>query len=255
MIAVTGTRIDLRIARPPADPAERRAIAELLAGIIGPGLARFTPDLWLPTFQSSFVAVIIVHVLVFVVLGFIEFPRVKTEEAAGPQRPLLQIITQPTYMVAASGGMIAFGVLLLRFAERVQGPRPIPLPLPRLRYPEAMLKYGTDKPDLIVAGSTYFTYYEESLQPQQRFTTAGTAEGGFDSYKYKSADVVYDANCAATRMYVLNSDYLYFRPAENRNFVQLDRKTAVNQDATVIPLYWMGNLTMSNASLQGVICA
>jgi hypothetical protein len=114
---------------------------------------------------------------------------------------------------------------------------------------------GTDKPDLIVAGSTYFTYYEESLQPQQRFTTAGTAEGGFDSYKYKSADVIYDANCAATRMYILNTDYLYFRPAADRNFVQLDRKSAVNQDATVIPLYWMGNLTMSNASLQGVICA
>jgi MFS family permease len=72
----------------------------VLAGIIGPGLARFTPDLWLPTFQASFVAVIIVHVLVFIVLGFIEFPRVKTEETAGPQRPLLQIITQPTYMVA-----------------------------------------------------------------------------------------------------------------------------------------------------------
>jgi hypothetical protein len=114
---------------------------------------------------------------------------------------------------------------------------------------------GTDKPDLVIAGSTYFTYYEESLQPQQRFTTAGTAEGGFDSYKYKSSDVIYDANCAATRMYILNTDYLYFRPAADRNFVQLDRKSSVNQDATVIPLYWMGNLTMSNASLQGVICA
>lgn len=114
---------------------------------------------------------------------------------------------------------------------------------------------GTDAVDLIVAGSTYFTYYEESLQPQQRFTQAGTADGGFQSYKYKGADVVYDANCAATRMYGLNTDYLYFRPASDRNFVQLDRKSAVNQDAEVIPLYWMGNLTMSNASLQFVICA
>jgi MFS family permease len=83
----------------------------VLAGIVGPGLARFTPDLWLPTFQASFVAVIIVHALVFVVLGFIEFPRVKAEEEAGPQRPLLQIVTQPTYMVAATAAMIAFGVM------------------------------------------------------------------------------------------------------------------------------------------------
>jgi MFS family permease len=83
----------------------------VLAGIIGPGLARFTPDLWLPTFQASFCAVIVVHAIVFVVLGFIEFPTVKAEDAAGPQRPLLEIVTQPTYMVAAAGAMIAFGVM------------------------------------------------------------------------------------------------------------------------------------------------
>jgi MFS family permease len=83
----------------------------VLAGIIGPTLARFTPDLWLPTFQASFVAVVVVHILVFIVLGFIEFPSVKTDEAAGPQRPLLEIVTQPTYMVACAGAMIAFGVM------------------------------------------------------------------------------------------------------------------------------------------------
>lgn len=114
---------------------------------------------------------------------------------------------------------------------------------------------GTDHPDIGVAGSTYFTYYEESLQPQQRFTNSEVADAGFMNYKYKGMDVIYDQNCSATRMYLLNTDYLYFRPASDRNFVTLDRKTAVNQDATVVPLYWMGNLTMSNASLQGVICA
>ncbi len=73
----------------------------VIAGIIGPGLARFTSDLWLPTFQASFVAVIVIHVIVFFVLGFIEFPVV----------PLMQIVTQPAYMVAAAGAMIAFGVM------------------------------------------------------------------------------------------------------------------------------------------------
>ena len=83
----------------------------VLAGFLGPGLARFTPDLWLPLFQASFVGVILVHALVFVVQGFIEYPEVKPEDTAGPQRPLLEIVTQPTYMVAAAGGMIAFGVM------------------------------------------------------------------------------------------------------------------------------------------------
>jgi len=83
----------------------------VLAGIIGPSLARFTPDLWLPVFQASFTAVVVVHAIVFVVLGFIEFPAVRAEDSSGPQRPLLEIVTQPAYMVAAAGAMIAFGVM------------------------------------------------------------------------------------------------------------------------------------------------
>jgi predicted MFS family arabinose efflux permease len=83
----------------------------VLAGIVGPGLARFTPDLWLPTFQATFCAVIGVHAIAFVVLGFIEFPAVKAEDSTGPQRPLLEIVTQPAYMVACAGAIIAFGVM------------------------------------------------------------------------------------------------------------------------------------------------
>lgn len=114
---------------------------------------------------------------------------------------------------------------------------------------------GTDAPDLITAGETYFTYYEESLQAQQRFMSETKAAGGFNAYKYKNAEVVYDSNIAATRMYMLNTNYLHFRPAEGRNFVTLDRKSSVNQDATVVPLYWAGNMTVSNPSLSGVIVA
>jgi len=83
----------------------------VVAGILGPGLARFTPDLWLPTFQASFCAAILVHAIVFTVLGFIEFPAVRAEDVRGPQRPLFEIVTQPAYMVAAAGAMIAFGVM------------------------------------------------------------------------------------------------------------------------------------------------
>jgi MFS family permease len=83
----------------------------VIAGVIGPTLARWTPDLWQPLFQASFVSVIIIHAIVFTILGFIEFPVVKAEDTSGPQRPLLEIVTQPAYMVAAAGAMIAFGVM------------------------------------------------------------------------------------------------------------------------------------------------
>ena len=83
----------------------------VIAGVVGPTLARWTPDLWVPTFQASFVAVVIIHAIVFVVLSFIEFPVVRVEDSHGPQRPLLEIVTQPAYMVAAAAAMIAFGVM------------------------------------------------------------------------------------------------------------------------------------------------
>ena len=83
----------------------------IVAGIVGPALARLTPSLWVPMFQASFCAVILIHAIVFVVLGFIEFPPVKAEDSVGPQRPLFEIVTQPAYMVACAGAMIAFGVM------------------------------------------------------------------------------------------------------------------------------------------------
>jgi len=83
----------------------------VIAGIVGPALARLTPDLWLPLFQASFCSVIVIHAIVFIVLGFIEFPPVKADDTSGPQRPLFEIVTQPAYMVACAGAMIAFGVM------------------------------------------------------------------------------------------------------------------------------------------------
>lgn len=115
---------------------------------------------------------------------------------------------------------------------------------------------GVEHVDVITAGENYFTYFEESLQAQQRFMDANEkATGGFRGYKYKGATVFYDPNCNTNRMYLVNSKYLHFRPAKSRNFVVLKDKVAVNQDATVTPLYWMGNLTISNAARHGVIVA
>ena len=114
---------------------------------------------------------------------------------------------------------------------------------------------GTEMCDLIVAGETYFSYYESSLQAQQRFIDVTKATGGFTGYKYKNAGVFFDPHCASTRMYMLITKYINFRPFKGRNFVVLKDKVSVNMDATVTPLYWMGNMTLSNAARQGVICA
>ena len=118
---------------------------------------------------------------------------------------------------------------------------------------------GTDKPDLIVADDSLYSVYEASLVPQQRFTNAKLAEAGFENLKFKGADVIYDGGiggyCPAGHMYFLNTDYLKLRPHRERNFKLIgDReRVAINQDAIYRIIGWAGNLTMSNAQLQGVI--
>ena len=115
---------------------------------------------------------------------------------------------------------------------------------------------GTDKPDLIVSSHDFYAMYWESLQDLQRFASADKAEAGFQSLKYNTADVIFDSNSnfstTAEKMLFLNTDYLEMVVHEDANWTQMDEKMSVNQDAVVIPLLWMGNLTCSNRSLQGV---
>src|SRR5260370_16880394 len=70
----------------------------VIAGIIGPGLARWTPDLWLPTFQASFVAAISVHSIVFTVPGFIQIPLLTPHHPSRPHLPLLLTFPHPPYL-------------------------------------------------------------------------------------------------------------------------------------------------------------
>jgi hypothetical protein len=116
---------------------------------------------------------------------------------------------------------------------------------------------GRDEIDLVLGGKTYFTYYWTSLQTQQRFTDFEKPAGaGFPAgLKYMNADCFYDpSETTGTRLYMLNTDYFHFRPSSERNFVVDPEKASTNQDAIVIPVYWAGNLTSSNLSLQGVVC-
>lgn len=50
-----------------------------------------------------------------------------------------------------------------------------------------------------------------------------------------------------------NTDYIYWQPHRDRNMVPLDKVNSLNQDATVQLIIFMGNMTTSNAELQGVL--
>ncbi len=119
---------------------------------------------------------------------------------------------------------------------------------------------GNDKPDLMPADNNYYRLYLESLQAIQRIASDEMAEAGFESLKYMGADVVldggYGGSAPTNSLYMLNTDYIFFRPAAERNFVPLgDDRFAVNQDAMVKLIGFAGNMTVSNRRLQGFLGA
>lgn len=112
---------------------------------------------------------------------------------------------------------------------------------------------GTDKPDLILTDSEMYGQFEASLQANQRFSDPKLGAAGFETVKYKSANVVYDENCTTRRMYFLNTDSLSFRYAKDRWFKADEHRVITNADYEVVPIWTMGNLTCSNRALNGVI--
>lgn len=119
------------------------------------------------------------------------------------------------------------------------------------------LNRGIDKPDTIVMTHDFYTLYETGEQQLQRYADGDLAKAGFTSIKYKSADVLFDDNTnfgtTDEKAYFINSKYLYLTQHTEAQWSMDSEKTPVNQDAVVVPLYWMGNMCCSNRDLQGVL--
>lgn len=116
------------------------------------------------------------------------------------------------------------------------------------------LTRGSDSPDLIVLSDDYFTFFEQSQTSLKRYAPEDNGQAGMLSMKYKTADVFFDSSggIPAAHGYFVNSDYLELVVHREANMTMMDDLRSVNQDAVVIPILWMGNVAVSNRSLQGV---
>ena len=135
---------------------------------------------------------------------------------------------------------------------------------------------GSDMPDLWVGDATYYAFYVNSLQAIQRITSdsgSGAAGAGFPTLKFygggMAADVVMGGGvngavntagttggATASRMWALNTRYIFFRPHRDRNFVAIggDRQST-NQDAIVKLIGWAGNMTSGGPQFSGLLSA
>jgi len=112
-----------------------------------------------------------------------------------------------------------------------------------------------DHPTLIVTTQVVFDIYEETLAAQKRFgaSSKSLADAGFQNLMYRGTPIVVDDHCPGGHMYFLNEKYLQFRHHRKRNFAFEGFQKPINQDASVAKILWLGALTCSNASRQGIV--
>lgn len=94
-----------------------KAISLVLAGgvfaaIVGPELSKWSYDLFLPVlYAGCFIVVACVQALSFAFLYFVQIPPARHAPDSPNIRPLSEIVRQPTFIVAAVGAMIGYGVM------------------------------------------------------------------------------------------------------------------------------------------------
>lgn len=119
------------------------------------------------------------------------------------------------------------------------------------------LTRADDQPDLIVASNDYYTFFEASQTSLKRYNDTQGGKAGFVSLMYKKAEVVFDGGSGIpdAHMYFLNTDYIELVAHTDADLEVMDELKPYNQDAAVVPILWMGNMVVSNRSLQGVMKA
>ncbi|MDO8707024.1 MAG: phage major capsid protein [Sulfuricaulis sp.] len=136
---------------------------------------------------------------------------------------------------------------------------------------------GNNKPDLWIGDATYFGFYVNSLQAIQRIQSMsgdGKAGAGFGpelsfygggmaatvvmgggvSGAVSSSQLT--SGATAAHMWGLNTDFLFWRPHRDRNFVPIGgERQSVNQDAVVKLFGVAGNMTSNGPQFSGVLIA
>jgi predicted MFS family arabinose efflux permease len=84
----------------------------VFAGVLGPQLVIFTKDIW-PTylFAATFIAQSACAILAAVVLHFVKIPRPNVSHSLADGRPLMTIVAQPKFIVAAVCGLASYTMM------------------------------------------------------------------------------------------------------------------------------------------------
>lgn len=112
---------------------------------------------------------------------------------------------------------------------------------------------GKSSPDIIVTTPALYSLFESALTPQQRFTTSRLADAGFEALKFHGADVIFDENCPANRMYMLNTKAIVFNFHRDQMFKVGKMEKLFGQEKYAWPITAMCNFSVRSRRDLGVL--
>jgi MFS family permease len=85
----------------------------VVAALVGTVMVMNTVDLLAPvTFAGTWVAMAVIAAVATLILSFVDIPK-QDATVTSSGRPLIEIATQPSYIVAAGLGMMSYGIMVL----------------------------------------------------------------------------------------------------------------------------------------------
>lgn len=132
----------------------------------------------------------------------------------------------------------------------------------RLRYSKNLVIRGTDRPEMCLAGQTYFNAACDAMSAKQRFTrNEEMYEAGFDNVIIEGMTMVLAqgkvfsglSRIAADRCYGINLNTLALKMYKNYNFQPVPERVSVNQLIDVSITVGIGQLTTNNPGLDFVM--
>jgi len=85
----------------------------LVGGIVGPEVTKYTRDLVQPTFVASYASLFVYALVAMAIVSRLKIVEPAPDAAAGPARPLREIVMQPVFLVAASVAAFGYATMTL----------------------------------------------------------------------------------------------------------------------------------------------
>ena len=85
----------------------------LVGGIVGPEMTKYTRDLVQPTYLASYASLFLYALIAMAIVSRLEIAEPAPDAAAGPARPLRQIVMQPVFLVAAAVAAFGYATMTL----------------------------------------------------------------------------------------------------------------------------------------------